>query len=444
VGTTTGHRALDSFQISMLEQTQNFSVVCSKYFSALLSCDCKMAPTQFLEQGINSQKNMIISVLFTGSVFGEYVVALDEETAAQIINETFINKTPSEQDKIRKDIIDTFSEILNLAVGECIVSLNKIYKKLTVTTPKVTFGKVKYPQVKSAHNVLHSNFGTIECFLFVDRMKLDISDAYKDALSSLEKTNIELVETLRQLQEQQEQIVQSEKLAALGTMAAGVAHEINTPLATISMVEGNLQELLKIENDFDRAEVTRSLEIIQKTVFRIAKITNALRDYARSDGSESKQDVSIRYLLNDALIFCQSQIKDKGIKIIADSLNEETKISCRPQQLSQVIYNLLINSLDAIEEMPGDKWIKIEAKEIPGNIEIRITDSGFGMSEEVQKKAFDPFYTTKTFGKGTGLGLSICKGILEIHKGRIFINPNSQHTQFVIEIPISAALNKAC
>lgn len=424
------------FQDEVIAQTRKFSEVSAKYFASMLSFQTNLQNPEFLSTGIRTDKNLLISVLFTGTVFGEYILALNEEVAAQIIGQTLVGKTPEQQQDIQIEIADTFSELLNLIVGESILGLTETYKKLTITAPKVTFGKIRFPTVKAGKINLENVIGNIECILYVDRMKLDIAASYADTLNSLESANNELRLAMKQLQDKQEHLVQSEKLAALGTMAAGVAHEINTPLATISVAEGSLKSLVDDNPDsFDREKFSKMLNVIDQTVFRIAKITNALKDYAQSASNVNYQDVTVRHIVNEALIFCQSHLQEKGILILTGSIPEAITVNCRSQQISQTLFNILTNSCDALENADGEKWIRIDAVETADMVEIRVTDSGLGIATHIQKKIFDPFFTTKTVGQGFGLGLSIAKGIVDIHKGSIFVDATSKNTQLVVQLP---------
>jgi len=151
------------------------------------------------------------------------------------------------------------------------------------------------------------------------------------------------------------------------------------------------------------------------------------------------QDVTVRQVVNEALIFCQSHLQEKGILILTGGIPDAITVNCRSQQISQTLFNILLNSCDAIENLPGEKWIRIDAKEDENMVEIRVTDSGLGISTQIQKKIFDPFFTTKQVGQGYGLGLSVAKGIVDIHKGNIFVDADCKNTQFVVQLPKKVA-----
>ncbi|MEK6554749.1 MAG: ATP-binding protein, partial [Bdellovibrionota bacterium] len=236
------------------------------------------------------------------------------------------------------------------------------------------------------------------------------------------------------LQIQQERLIYSEKMSALGTMAAGVAHEINTPLATISMAEGNMKSMLEDLN-FDRVSFEKSLNVIEKTVQRIVKVTTALRAYAKDGAGGTYEPVSLGRVVDESLIFCESAMKDAGIKIsIVHHSGAEIDFDCRVQQVTQVLLNLLQNAMDAVETA-SSKEIKIETKSDEDIIEIKVSDSGAGMADEVKNKIFDPFFTTKQVGKGMGLGLSLAKGIIDLHQGTICYERISGRSNFIIRVP---------
>lgn len=229
------------------------------------------------------------------------------------------------------------------------------------------------------------------------------------------------------------------KMAALGEMSSGLAHEINNPLAVISGQAGQLLRLLDKENKtiLSREVLLEGLERIYKTSFRIASIIKGLRQIARNDSGDPKELVCIFDIFRDTLSLCETRMKNKGIELIKDyNLDNEILIQCHEAQVGQVILNLLNNSIDAVENLE-EKWIKLSIRSVPGDIlQVEISDSGKGISKDIQRKIMSPFFTTKPTGKGTGLGLSISKSIAEQHGGRLFYNEQSSNTSFIIELPI--------
>lgn len=435
--------ANETFEKMITLNTKAFSEVASKNIDAMLEVSCRAKPVTFSTDGIVATNcNVYISIMFTGMVYGEFIIAMNSEIGAKMIGKSFENLPSEQHTDLKQEIAEYFREILNVTVGESILGLSQVYQKLTMTAPRVYFGDVKYPKVKTGKSVIVNKYGEIECFLYVDQMKLDIADSYKTALVSVVNANKELRSAFDQLKIQQDQMIQTEKLAALGTMAAGVAHEINTPLSIISLNESIMREMVS-ENKYERDDFSKRLVKIEETVTKISKITSALRAYAVDNTSSSSdsdfREVTVNSLIDSALLFCENQLKQKGIQVTPFRLPETVKLECRAQQLSQALYNVILNASEAVEGLP-EKWIRIDAYDKDDKISICVTDSGAGIPIEHKDKIFDPFYTTKEVGKGKGLGLSLSKGIVDIHHGKIFIDQKSKNTKLIIEVPKHRAI----
>lgn len=265
------------------------------------------------------------------------------------------------------------------------------------------------------------------------------AEALSSANQNLEARVLERTADLKKSQEiiieQQLSLVASSKLSALGAMAGGIAHEINTPLAIIAMRSELLEELVA-EGTFTAKDVSDALRIIKMTNERIAKIVSGLRFFARDGRDAPSQDYPLVNIVEDTLSFCAERFKAHGVEIqFKDKQNFfDTFINCRAVEVSQVLLNLLNNAYDAVQGLP-EMWIRIELKETADHIEISVVDSGKGIPPAIQDKLMQPFFTTKEVGKGTGLGLSISRGIMESHNGKLIIDNQCSNTKFTLVLP---------
>lgn len=238
---------------------------------------------------------------------------------------------------------------------------------------------------------------------------------------------------VRRMQDQlmlaQKNMVESAKFSALGVMAAGIAHEINNPLAIIHAYTEVLENFSRLTPE----KVEKSRRSIQRSVERISKIVKGLRKVARDGEDDPFESVALQALTDEILSFSSERLVNKGVDFRVD-IEKEAQIWCQPVQVSQVLLNLINNSVDAIETH-AQKWVSLKSYRRGAMVVIEFSDSGPGIPAHIQAKIFEPFFTTKQVGKGTGLGLSISRSIIEDHGGRFFLDTNQGHTCFVIEIP---------
>ncbi len=258
--------------------------------------------------------------------------------------------------------------------------------------------------------------------------------------SQLESTNFELEEKTRELtrinerlEEQQKLLAHSAKMSALGEMAGGIAHEINSPLAIITVRANQLERLLG-RNALTPELLHQETQLIATTAKRIGEIIKGLRVFARVGDKDPFETSSVAAIIEDALVLCQNRFETHGIELRVSEIPPDLEISCRAVQIVQVIFNLLNNAYDAVESL-GEKWIQVAVLDLVDQVEISVTDSGSGIPEEVQPRIMLPFFTTKEVGKGTGLGLSISKGIIESHFGALSLDTSSKNTCFVVRLP---------
>ncbi len=228
------------------------------------------------------------------------------------------------------------------------------------------------------------------------------------------------------------------KMASLGEMAGGIAHEINNPLAVIRMSTEMLADIIKDEQEDKNSYLEKALKVfekVQKNVDRIYAIIGALQTFSRSGGKDSFSIFSVQKLLQGTLLTWQALTTQHEIKIVLDIPPQDIYINGKVSQLSQVVVSLLNNSLDAIKDQ-GERWIKIEVKQVQQKVQIKVTDSGLSMTNEIADKVFNPFFTTKGVGKGAGIGLSVSHGIMLQHGGTLVLNRDSKNTQFILELPL--------
>jgi len=243
-----------------------------------------------------------------------------------------------------------------------------------------------------------------------------------------------LVRIEKELEEQRQTAMVSAKLATLGEMASGIAHEINNPMAIISGLSSVL--LKKIDSgSYDLQECKDSIQKMKDTSTRVSKIVNGLKTYSQDSEQLILKNESSRNLLEETLSFCKAKIENEGIQLQIDEFEDQT-INVMGVQISQVFLNLLNNARD-IAVASQDKWIKISSETTADSYIVSITDPGKGIEKEVVDKMFNPFYSTKVPGKGTGLGLGISKKIIESHGGKLTYTLKNGFTTFEIVLPLS-------
>ena len=412
------------------------------------------------QNSVTTQRTFIVSLHYTGTVFGEYLLAMDEETAARIIGiEDPI--TDENRDEIRDDICDAMSETLNTIVGQAIVGLQKEYSKLTMTAPRVYFGNIRYPQFRTGSTWVETEFGRVECCFCLDLMRLSLAESYDEAMKSILEINEKLKEANRHLAEQQAQLVQSEKLASVGMLAAGVAHEINTPLAFVSSNLSALNEYIEVmetsigmyqklinsiggavtipedDNDEDIDFVLDDTkELLSETkngADRIERIVQSLKDFSHVDGGGNAQ-ADFNVLIQNALTMMKQDIADTCTMEL--NLEDLPEITCNPGEIGQVLVNLIQNALHAFDK--DENRLKISTVAADAGVTAIIEDNGCGIDYVTLSRVFDPFFTTKEIGKGTGLGLSISHGIVQRHGGSISIDSKpGSGTKVALRLPLA-------
>lgn len=269
----------------------------------------------------------------------------------------------------------------------------------------------------------------------------DMTDRLHQAFKALQEKESELQKSKEGLEslvlQQSQKLIYSTKMSSLGEMAGGIAHEVNNPLAIISLHTQKLKE--KVESGvLDKEVIVETLDKVQKTCVRINQIIRGLRAFSRDGSQDPFVLENLSSIVWEASSLCSEAIRNRGIDLQIQC-DAEIEVECQPVQIGQVLLNLLTNAKDAASSKVGanqQRWIRVEAEQTnDDHVEVRVTDSGPGISEQAKEKIMQPFFTTKQVGQGTGLGLSISKGIIQQHRGELFLNEKSEHTQFVIRLP---------
>ena len=291
----------------------------------------------------------------------------------------------------------------------------------------------------------------------------------KERTEALEAANETLNSALINLKETQSQLVDAEKMAGLGQLTAGIAHEINNPInfvtsnikpleldinelnEVITMYEnvdrnGDIEQQLgaieafkrRIDINFVREEIKSLLAGIGDGARRTAEIIRSLKNFSRLDESDTKP-VDLNEGLNSTLVLIRSTFPSH-LKVVKEYENIP-EVECLPGKMNQVFMNLITNAVQAIKSKPQpneEEFLTVKTWQEDHQVKISIKDSGTGMPEEVKQKIFEPFFTTKDVGEGTGLGLSIVFRIIENHQGTIDVLTNlNQGTEFIITLPIN-------
>lgn len=237
----------------------------------------------------------------------------------------------------------------------------------------------------------------------------------------------------------QDQMLVASKLADIGTLAAGVAHEINSPLQVITGLTQSWLQRLEQPTAIDADRLRRNLDTIHRSGWRCAEIVRSLRTYAHAGGDQF-EPADLNTVVRDSLLLIEHQLnKWSNIVVTTDYAPDLPAFACDRNQITQIIINLLTNARDAMPN-GGFIFVRTELDPATGRLVLEINDTGAGIDEAIQAKVFDPFFTTKPIGKGTGLGLSIVSGIVRAHGGEIRLQSLSgQGTTFRLYFPPGAA-----
>jgi len=361
-----------------------------------------------LELELKEEKNKLDNIV---SEIGADLLVIDRDNTIRWANKHLIENHPLGKNILNRTCFDTYCHFKS-APDDCPSS--RVFKTGKINqTEHVVHNKHKKIYFNAISSPIFDKDGNV-----VQVLEL-IQDITEKKLAEEKQKKL------------QQQLVHSDRLISLGRLAAGVAHEINTPLAILS---GMVQGFLEKDNTF-RKETVKEFRTMQKVTKRIEKTVDSLLDLSHSEGNEYPKPVNVNELIKNTVSLIVEQFTAKNKHIILKLSSRLPKISGFAEQLQQVFMNLLINADDATSE--GDTISITTTPKDRSAIIIGFKDTGTGIHKDHLSKIFDPFFTTKEVGKGTGLGLSITYGIIERHHGTIHVKSKiGRGTTFDINLPI--------
>ncbi|MGD8538771.1 MAG: ATP-binding protein [Candidatus Aminicenantes bacterium] len=350
---------------------------------------------------------------------------------------------------------------------KCLYEIAKIAERPEISLGEILQGIVKlippawlYPDIASARIVLDDQLyqtypfkesdqmqsakiivedkarGKVEVFYSAEKPELDEGPFLKEERVLIEAIarDISLIITRKQADEEklklQEQLRHADRLATIGQLSAGVAHELNEPIGSVL----GYSQLIYKHPDLP-AQIKQDAEKIMKASLHAREVVKKLMLFARQTPPKKIQ-VNLNKVVEEGLYILESRCAKEGIKVVRALSRNLPEVTADPAQLTQVLVNLVVNSIQA---MPKGGELSIQTRASNAFVQLIIKDSGVGMSENVQKKIFLPFYTTKDVGRGTGLGLAVVHGIVTSHEGSIHVtSKEGRGTTFKIQFPIKA------
>lgn len=281
-----------------------------------------------------------------------------------------------------------------------------------------------------------------EPLLRIDPVPFSESDRYGNQISylllfllSVNAISSAYDKAARVIEAQHKKLLEQARMSSAGAIARRVAHEINSPLTALELQLYQMQKrskALSLDN-----ETLGRLGIVQRLSRHISILVQGINYLSRSDPSETPQSVSLAQLLNSAVEIIADRLSQTKITLDIELADPQLTIKCQPAAFSQVILNLLNNSIDALEEQPSEsRWIRVLCQPTPTGFEISVSDGGPTPDMKIIERMFDPFFTTKPLGRATGLGLNVSRKVIREHDGDLFIDPRSKTTRMTIRMPI--------
>lgn len=408
-----------------------------------LAVPMALIPTvQFLQSGGTETKFIAICIVMY-LMFNIYQLNIGYTYIRQYIEKDLT--TTQDRDKLQTllDTVPGFVGIINQDLRY--ISMNETAQDF-FNLHDYYMQHIGVPNPDSEYVRFITRFMKGDKFTEVTEIKLELHPGYCHAILRIQKMKPphggalvvaipidELVNSREKLKEQEAKAFYNSKLISLGEMAAGIAHEINNPLAIIlGSSDQIVRELKKTGSQLPRVEMLT--EKIQKTVERISLIIKSLRILARNGERDPYVSFRLNSIIEPSLEVSRQRFMEENVDLIYEAPSEELTCIGQEIQLSQVVMNLLTNAFDAALEGALPRWVRMKVMSTQNYIDIYVQDSGPGIPLEIRKKIMEPFFTTKPINKGTGLGLSISKSIMEQHGGALILDESAENTTFIMRI----------
>jgi signal transduction histidine kinase len=240
------------------------------------------------------------------------------------------------------------------------------------------------------------------------------------------------------IRSQEKRMIESAKMAALGELAGGIAHEINNPMTMIKNYSKKVSRIIEGNPDDNLQQLQKAALSIHKSTERVINIISGLQNISKNEGIMSYETTSLSAIICEVRDLSQERINKNGITLNID-INSNNFIHCNRVQIYQVLINLVNNAVDAIVESGvTEKWIRISQSTHNGQVSVFVQDSGPGVNQQTVEKIFNPFFSTKDVDKGTGLGLSLSKEIIQNHKGDLSYEKQEGTSTFKAILPLAS------
>ena len=326
-------------------------------------------------------------------------------------------------------IVGTLISIIN-SIGFRIVAYSHIITDIASFLLITSFG-ILIAKIRSHYKIYQTQTDDLK----TEKAALSEEIEYrKQAEEEFITINNELVKTNQRLKQTQAQLVHSSKMASLGVLAANIAHELNQPLATITL---NTEMILQDLHSGKQDELEELSKNILNQLKRSQRIIDHLKIFGRDSDSHPYEDRDFNTIIDDSFILINMRLKMNEIKLIKELSKFPLIIHCNFIQIEQVITNVICNAIDALENQNAPVLVIRSFKENDMAV-VEVEDNGCGIPEENLERIFDPFFTTKEVGKGIGLGLSTCYGFIQDNRGEITASSElNKKTIFRIKIPLA-------